>query len=258
MVTLISKIGAKSINILNIFGEILIFGFTAILRSLYPPFYLKNILKQFIEAFFYSLPVVGLTAIFAGMVLTLQSYTGFTNLSSEATIANIVVVSITRELGPVLSSLIVAGRMASSIAAEIGTMRVTEQIYALETLQTDSIKYLVSPRIIALMIAMPMIVAVTNILGIMGSFLVAVFELNFNKVLYLQNTWEFLSLNDFSNGLFKGLIFGLIIGLMGSFFGYNTKEGAMGVGKAATFAVVSASILIFVFDYLITYLFFGL
>ncbi len=221
-----------------------------------PPFYGRQLLRQIIEIGFLTLPVVGLTAIFAGMVLALQSYTGFARFSAEGAIANVVVLSITRELGPVLGGLMIAGRIGAAMAAEIGTMRVTEQIDALTTLSTNPMKYLVAPRLIAGTLMLPFVVFIADIIGVFGGYLVAVYKLGFNPSNYLQNTWEFLTALDIISGLVKASAFGFITTLMGCYHGYHSGGGAQGVGKATTNAVVSASILILCVNYILTLLFF--
>ena len=209
-----------------------------------------------IDIGYYSLPVVGLTAIFAGMVLALQSYTGFARFSAEGAIANVVVLSITRELGPVLAGLMVAGRIGASLAAEIGTMRVTEQIDALTTLSTNPVKYLVAPRLIAGVLMFPILVLIADIIGVFGGYLVAVYKLDFNATNYLKSTYDFLRAEDVNSGLIKAAVFGFVVTLMGCYHGYNSKGGAQGVGTATTNAVVSASILILCLDYILTELLF--
>jgi len=213
--------------------------------------------RQMIEIGYYSLPVVALTAIFTGMVLALQSYTGFARFSAESAIPNVVVVSITRELGPVLAGLMVAGRIGAAMAAEIGTMRVTEQIDALVTLSTNPFKYLVVPRVLAGVTMLPILVLIADIIGILGGYLVSTTQLGFNQQAYLQNTWDFMEFEDVFSGLVKASVFGFLIALMGCYHGYHSRGGAQGVGTATTNAVVSASILILSFNYLITGLFFG-
>ena len=215
-----------------------------------------NILKQFIEIAFYSLPIVGLTAFFTGMVLALQSYVGFARFSAEGAIANVVVISITRELGPVLTALMVAGRISGAMAAEIGTMKVSEQLDALYTLSVNPIKYLITPKIIAGILALPILVFMADIIGVMGGWVVAVIQLDFSSSLYLKNTISFVTFLDVFSGLVKAAVFGLIITVMGCFFGYFSGRGAIGVGKATTNAVVISSILIFLADYILTVLFF--
>ena len=233
------------------------FSGTAISHCVRPPFYLRSVGRQMVEIGYYSLPVVGLTAIFSGMVLALQSYTGFARFSAEGAIANLVVVAITRELGPVLAGLMVAGRIGAAMAAEIGTMRVTEQIDALTTLSTNPMKYMVAPRLIAGVAMMPLLVLVADIIGVFGGYLVAVYKLGFNASNYLQSTWDFVTAEDVISGLVKAAVFGFIITLMGCYHGYNSRGGAQGVGAATTNAVVSASILILSFDYILTELFFA-
>jgi len=233
------------------------FSGTAVSHCVRPPFYLRSVGRQMVEIGYYSLPVVGLTAIFSGMVLALQSYTGFARFSAEGAIANLVVVAITRELGPVLAGLMVAGRIGASMAAEIGTMRVTEQIDALTTLSTNPMKYMVAPRLIAGVAMMPLLVLVADIIGVFGGYLVAVYKLGFNASNYLQSTWDFVTAEDVISGLVKAAVFGFIITLMGCYHGYNSRGGAQGVGAATTNAVVSASILILSFDYILTELFFA-
>jgi phospholipid/cholesterol/gamma-HCH transport system permease protein len=191
------------------------------------------------------------------MVLVLQTATGFSSFSSESTVSSIVVLSITRELGPVIGSLMVAGRIGAAFAAEIGTMRVTEQIDALRTLSTSPFKYLVAPRLIAGILMLPILVLISDIIGIMGGYLVAVYKLGFNSHSYLQSTWSFMQNMDVISGLVKAAVFGFIITLMGCYHGYYAAKGAEGVGIATTNAVVSASILILLTNYFLTGLFFG-
>jgi phospholipid/cholesterol/gamma-HCH transport system permease protein len=221
------------------------------------PFYLGLILRQIISIGYFSLPVVAMTAIFSGAVLALQSYTGFSRFSAESSIATVVVLSITRELGPVLAGLMVAGRVGASIAAEIGTMKVTEQIDALFILSTDPIKYLVVPRVVASVITMPCLVLIGDIIGVMGGYLVSVHKLGFNGTSYIKNTIEYLETMDVVSGLIKASVFGFIIAIMSCYHGYYSGKGAKGVGSATTDAVVSSSILILLSNYLITELFFS-
>jgi phospholipid/cholesterol/gamma-HCH transport system permease protein len=200
---------------------------------------------------------VGLTCAFSGMVLALQSYTGFARFSAEGAVATVVVLSMTRELAPVFAGLMVAGRIGAAMAAEIGTMRVTEQIDALTTLSTDPMRYLVAPRLIAGVTMLPLLVIVGDIVGVFGGYIIGVYKLGFNPATYLKNTFDFLEFQDVFSGLVKAAAFGFIITLMGCYQGYNSKGGAQGVGAATTNAVVSASILILIFNYLITEMFFA-
>jgi phospholipid/cholesterol/gamma-HCH transport system permease protein len=201
--------------------------------------------------------VVAMTAVFTGMVLALQSYTGFSRFAAQSAVANLVVLSMTRELGPVLAGLMVAGRVGAAMAAELGTMRVTDQIDALSTLSTHPMKYLVAPRLLAGTIALPLLVLIADVLGVMGGFIVSVLKLGFNQDVYLTNTVNFVQTQDVMSGIVKAGVFGFLIALMGCYQGYNSKGGAQGVGAATTAAVVSASILILAFDYVLTEMFFS-
>ena len=253
----LQPIGRVFLGFLATTGRLGVFAGASLSHIVRPPFYPRIIVRQMVEIGYFSLPVVGLTALFAGMVLALQSYTGFARFSAEGAIANVVVLSITRELGPVLAGLMVAGRIGAAMAAEIGTMRVTEQVDALTTLSTNPMKYLVAPRLFAGLTMMPLLVLVADVIGVFGGYLVAVYKLGFNPANYLQNTWDFLEAQDVISGLVKASIFGFIVTLMGCYHGYHSRGGAQGVGAATTNAVVSASILILSFDYVLTEMFFA-
>ena len=257
MVAILQPIGRAFLSGLEATGRLSLFGGGAVLGALKPPYYPRLILRQMIEIGYYSLPVVGLTAIFTGMVLALQSFTGFSRFNAESAIPNVVVLSICRELGPVLAGLMVAGRIGAAMAAEIGTMRVTEQIDALSTLSTNPIKYLVTPRLIAGLTMLPVLVVVADIIGVFGGYLVCVYKLGFNPTTYINNTWDFLQPLDVISGLVKAAVFGFIVALMGCYHGYHSRGGAEGVGAATTNAVVTASILILTFNYIITEMFFS-
>lgn len=250
-------IGHVVLEFLATVGRVVLFAGSGLSHCVRPPFYFRNLGRQLIEIGYYSLPVVGLTAIFTGMVLALQSYTGFSRFSAEGAVANVVVVSITRELGPVLAGLMVAGRIGAAMAAEIGTMRVTEQIDALSTLSTNPMKFMVAPRLIAGVTMLPLLVVIADIIGVFGGYLVAVYKLGFNPANYLQNTFDALQTEDVVSGLVKAAVFGLIVTLMGCYHGYTSRGGAQGVGAATTNAVVSSAILILCFDYILTELFFS-
>lgn len=257
MVELLAAIGGAFLALLASLGALALFTGTAVSHCLRPPFYWRLMLWQMVEIGYYSLPVVALTAVFTGMVLALQSYSGFSRFSAEGAVATVVVLSMTRELSPVLAGLMVAGRVGASIAAEIGTMRVTEQIDALGVLSTNPYKYLVAPRLIAGTLMLPVLVLVGDILGVFGGYLIGVYKLDFNAGGYLRQTWLYLEFNDVVSGLVKAGAFGFLVALNGCFHGYNSRGGAQGVGQATTNAVVSASILILIFNYLITELFFA-
>jgi phospholipid/cholesterol/gamma-HCH transport system permease protein len=253
----VAAVGRVFLNFLSGTGRLAMFTGNGVIHCVRPPFYGRLIVRQMIEVGYYSLPVVGLTAVFTGMVLALQSYSGFSRFNAESAIATVVVLSVTRELAPVLAGLMVAGRIGAAMAAEIGTMRVTEQIDALSTLSTNPYKYLVAPRLIAGLVTLPICVLIADVIGVFGGYLVSIHKLGFNPATYLKNTWEFLEAMDVISGLVKAGVFGFLIALMGCYHGYNSRGGAQGVGSATTNAVVSASILILAFNYLITEAFFA-
>jgi phospholipid/cholesterol/gamma-HCH transport system permease protein len=226
VVSFLQHIGARFLAVSNYIGSFIIFATHAIIGIMRPPYEIKNIKTQFLTIGFYSLPVVGMTALFSGAVLALQSYSGFARFSAESSVATVVVLSITRELGPVLAGLMVAGRVGASIAAEIGTMRVTEQIDALYTLSTDPIKYLVSPRVLAAAVTLPCLVLIGDIIGVMGGYIVSVKKLDFNSAYYIINTFKYLEKIDVISGLVKAFVFGLIIATVSCYCGYNSGKGA--------------------------------
>lgn len=193
-----------------------------------------------------------MTAFFTGAVLALQSYNGFSRFNAEGSIPIVVVLSLTRELGPVLGGLMVAARVGASIAAEIGTMKVTEQISAMKTLSVNPMRYIVAPRIFAGIFAMPLLVLIADIIGILGGYVISVHYLGFSSGSYLKNTFQYLNISDINSGLIKAAIFGFFITTISSFNGYNAFGGAEGVGRATTNAVVSSSILILLLNYFIT------
>jgi len=253
---LLATVGRVFLEFLQYCGRLAIFAGLSLFHCLRPPVYTRLIGQQMLDIGYFSLPVVGLTAIFTGMVLALQSHTGFARFSAEGAVATVVVISMTRELGPVLAGLMVAGRIGAAMAAEIGTMRVTEQIDALSTLSTNPFKYLVAPRIIAGLVMLPCLVLVADIIGIFGGFLVGTYQLGYNPATYIHSSWDYLTPMDVISGLVKASVFGFIISLLGCFNGYHSKGGAQGVGQATTNAVVSASILILTTNYILTALFF--
>jgi phospholipid/cholesterol/gamma-HCH transport system permease protein len=257
MLNFLATIGAVFLGFLAATGRLALF-FARILASVAtPPFHLRATLKQMLDIGYFSLPVVGLTALFTGMVLALQSYNGFSRFSAEGAVATVVVLSMTRELGPVIAALMVAGRAGAAMAAEIGTMRVTDQIDALTTLSTNPVGYLVLPRIVAGLVTVPILVLVADIIGVFGGYLVGVYRFQFNPRAYLTSTEQYLEAADVVSGLVKAAVFGLIVALMGCYHGYYSRGGAQGVGQATTHAVVSASVMILVSDYVLTAAFFG-
>jgi phospholipid/cholesterol/gamma-HCH transport system permease protein len=253
----LALIGRTFLEFLSAVGRLARFAIRSVSHCFRPPFYLPQLFRQFIDIGYFSLPVVGLTALFTGMVLALQSHTGFARFDAESAIPTVVALSITRELGPVMAGLMVAGRIGAAIAAELGTMRVTEQIDALTTLSTNPYKYLIVPRLVAGTLVLPVLVLIADIVGIFGGFLVCVADLKFNAANYISQSWQYLEHRDVTSGLWKAAVFGFIVTLMGCYQGFNSKGGAQGVGAATTNAVVSASILIFIADYLMSGLFFA-
>ena len=251
----LAGIGRTFLTFLTHIGRLVLFSAISVSHCVKPPYYPRLIGRQLIDIGYYSLPVVGLTTLFTGMVLALQSYSGFARFNAESAIATVVVLSITRELAPVLAGLMVAGRIGASMAAEIGTMRVTEQIDALTTLSTNPLKYLVVPRLLAGLTMLPLLVLIGDMIGVFGGFLIGVYKLDFNASTYIRSTWEFLEPIDVISGLVKASVFGFLVALMGCYHGYHSRGGAQGVGAATTNAVVSASILILIFNYGITELF---
>mgnify|MGYP000858216963 CR=1 FL=1 len=253
----LAPIGRAFLALLAVAGRLALFAAAGIAHAVRPPYYPRLVGKQMLEIGYFSLPVVGLTALFTGMVLALQSHSGFARFNAESAVATVVVLSITRELGPVMAGLMVAGRVGAAIAAEIGAMRVTEQIDALTTLSTNPFKYLVAPRLIAGLVTLPVLVLLADIVGVFGGYLVGIYRLEFNPANYLKLTWQYLETLDVVSGLVKAAAFGFIVALMGCYHGFNSRGGAQGVGVATTNAVVSSSVLILGANYFITAAFFG-
>ncbi|MDH3230753.1 MAG: ABC transporter permease [Alphaproteobacteria bacterium] len=253
----LQPIGSAFRGFLESTGRLALFAIVSVSHCVRPPVYPRLIGRQLIDIGYYSLPVVGLTTLFSGMVLALQSYAGLDRAVAESVIPRIVVQSMTRELSPVLTGLMVAGRIGAAMAAEIGTMRVTEQIDALTTLSTNPHKYLIAPRLIAGLTMLPLLVLVGDTIGVFGGYLVSAYKLGFNPAIFLKFTWENVAALDVWSGVVKAACFGFIVALLGCYNGYHSRGGAQGVGAATTNAVVSASILILVSNYLITEMFFG-
>jgi phospholipid/cholesterol/gamma-HCH transport system permease protein len=256
-VDLCRAVGDAVLTLLQRMGVMVMFISKSIMHCFIPPFFPRQLRRQLIDIGYYSLPVVGLTALFTGMVLALQSYTGFTRFNAEGAIAGVVVLSVTRELAPVLAGLMVAGRVGAAIAAEIGTMRVTEQIDALTTLSVNPYKYLIAPRVIAGTLMLPVLVFIGDIIGVFGGYVVAIHSLGFSSGNYLTQTWDVMERMDVISGLVKAGVFGFIVSILGCYHGFNSQRGAQGVGAATTNAVVSASIMILISNYILTQIFFS-
>jgi len=248
----LETIGKKTTQFIEEIGRVFTLFLQTIKWSLRPPLGFRNILKQMEEVGVRSVPVVLITAISTGMVLALQSHTGFKRFNAESLVGTVVALSMTRELGPVLTALIVAGRAGAAMAAELGTMRVTEQIDALSTMAANPIKYLIVPRLLAGMVMLPILTIFSDAIGIAGGYFVAVKVLDVNPVVYLRRTTDFLEYEDIFGGLIKAFVFGMIIATISCYKGFNTQGGAEGVGKATTGAVVISSMLILISDYFMT------
>jgi phospholipid/cholesterol/gamma-HCH transport system permease protein len=252
MIAPFAAIGRGTIGVLSEIGRFSAFAGRAIASIFSPPLFIGQFLRQCWQIGYLSLPVIGITAVFIGAALALNIYVGGARFNAEQFVPNIVVLGITRELGPVLAGLMLAGRVSAGIAAEIGTMRVTEQIDAMTTLSTDPYRYLIAPRILAATLTLPILVLVADIIGVMGGYLVAVNSLDFNGAAYLRNTFDFVEAQDVILGLVKAGVFGFIIATMGAYQGYHSNGGALGVGRATTNAVVGSIVLILAVNYLIT------
>ena len=244
-------------GLLNKIGKVTDFIISIFLNLVTPPIYSREILNAFYQIGWMSLPVLGLTALFTGGALALQIYAGGSRFNAEQVVPAIVAIGMTRELGPVLGGLIVAARVASSIAAEIGTMKVTEQLDALITLSTNPIKYLVVPRVLAATLSLPALIAIGDSIGILGGYLVGINRLDFSSSTYLASTASMLQISDIFSGIIKGVFFGFIIALSGCFNGFYASNGAEGVGKATKSAVVAACVFILATNYILTEAFFN-
>jgi phospholipid/cholesterol/gamma-HCH transport system permease protein len=224
--------------------------------SVRPPYDVPEHFRQMVRVGVDSIPVVFLTTLFTGMVLALQTFNGFARFHAESLVGSVVALSLTRELAPVLTALMVTGRVGSAMAAELGTMRVTEQIDALTALGTEPVQYLVVPRVAASILMMPLLVILGDAIGIYGGYLVAVQLLGANPVTYIENSFRFLEVSDVTSGIVKAAVFGLIFSLVACVRGYFTEGGAEGVGRSTTRAVVSGSLAILFADFFLTKLLF--
>ncbi len=257
MIRFLASVGAATLAALAAIGRLAMFVADTISQLFRPPFYFREFGHALLQIGYFSLPVVGLTALFTGGALALQIYAGGARFSAEAVVPQIVAIGMVRELGPVLVGLMIAARVTSSIAAEIATMKVTEQLDALVTLSTNPMKYLTLPRVLAATLVMPVLVGVGDVIGIMGGFIVATERLGFNAASYIQNTVNFLEPLDIISSLAKGAVFGFIAALMGCYFGMNSERGAMGVGRATKGSVVAAAVLILAANFILTEAFFS-
>ena len=250
--TVFDNFGKAVMENIEEMGKILLLFISIVGWMVRPPLKLRLIFKQMEFVGVKSIYVVVLTGTFTGMVLALQSYYGFRMFSAESLVGSTVALSMTRELGPVLTALMVTARAGSAMAAELGTMRVTEQIDALSVMATNPVKHLIVPRVVAGVIMLPILTIVSDFMGIIGGYFVGVMVLHINKGIFIKNITKYLDLGDLYNGLTKAAVFGLILSLVGCYKGFNTTGGAEGVGRATTEAVVLASITILISDYFLT------
>ncbi len=251
----VRAIGRWALSVCREAGHLALFALHGVWAAFTPPLYLAQTGRQLMQVGYLSLPVVGLTAVFTGAALALNIHTGGVRFNAEQIMPQIVALGITRELGPVLAALMLSGRVAAAIAAEIGAMRATEQIDALETLSTDPYRYLVGPRLTAGVLTLPLLTVVADVIGVAGGWLVATTTLHFSAATYIRNTVGFVTGGDVGSGLVKAAVFGFIVTLMGCYHGFNARGGARGVGRATTHAVVSSAVLVFFADFVLTSLF---
>ena len=252
----IEAVVGKFLVVLKELGSVSTFFVQSVFLAFKRPFKFDYIFKQMEFIGVNSLLVIAITGAFTGMVLALQSSYGFRKFGAEGMVGAVVALSMTRELGPVLTSLMVTGRAGSAMAAEIGTMRVTEQIDAISVMSLNPIKYLVTPRVIASFFMLPILTAISNFVGIIGGYLVGVKLLGINEGAFLNKMEKILTLEDIYNGLIKAAVFGVIMSVICCYKGFNTKGGAEGVGRATTEAVVASCLTILVSDYVLTSLMF--
>lgn len=245
-------LGASSIALVAELGRIALLFWETLLWTFRPPYRLRLFFRQMEFIGVYSLFVVVLTSLFTGMVLALQTYYAFRLFSAETLVGATVALSMTRELGPVITALMVTGRAGSAIAAEIGTMRVTEQVDALEVMAVNPVQYLAVPRIIAGLVMLPLLTAIADFVGMVGGYLVGVKMLGINGGIFMNKVYELVELSDIYNGLAKAAVFGVILTLVGCYKGFMTHGGAEGVGRSTTDSVVLSSILILSSDYVLT------
>lgn len=248
----------KVVRFCSEIGSIFLLLLKSVVWIFRPPFQFRLIAHQMEEFGIRSLPVVLIIGAFTGMVFSLQSYQGFQRFGAEMLIGPVVTLSICRELAPVLTALSVAGRAGSSMAAEIGTMKVTEQIDALETLATNPVKYLMVPRILSGIIMLPVLTIFADCIGIFGGYMVSVHLLGVNPTIFIRSSFDVLHLEDITNGLIKAAFFGLGIALVGCYYGFFAEGGAKGVGKATTKAVVVSSVIILILDFFLTKVLWGI
>jgi len=255
-VKLLELIGRALLRVLEELGRFFQMLGSAASWLIRPPYDVAELFRQMVRVGVDSIPVVFLTTLFTGMVLALQTFNGFKRFHAESLVGSVVALSLTRELAPVLTALMVTGRVGSAMAAELGTMRVTEQIDALTALGTEPVQYLVVPRVTASVLMLPLLVILGDFVGMYGGYLVAVQLLGANPITYIDNSFQFLEISDVTSGIIKAAVFGLIFSLLACVRGYYTEGGAEGVGRATTRAVVSGSLSVLFADFFLTKLLF--
>jgi phospholipid/cholesterol/gamma-HCH transport system permease protein len=237
------------------FQDFIVLSFRAVRNVFRSPHYADDVFLQMDIIGVGSLPIILMIGLFTGIVMTMQMARALTQYGAQGQVGQIVSVALVRELGPVLTALLVAGRNASGMASEIGSMRVTEQIDAMRALGTDPFQKLVTPRLIATSFVLPLLTIIADYLGLIGGWMIARLILNIGTTQYWSSAWRILEYNDIAQGLIKPFVFAVIIALVGCFYGMRTTGGTQGVGRATTKAVVVSSVWIFVMTSMVTRVF---
>ena len=248
----VEGLGKSILDSLHSLGDVTKFTLRYFYWVFRPPFRVKLFIEQLFFIGNKSLFIIILAGAFTGMVMAYQVYFGFKMISVDSLVGPVVAISLAKELGPVLSGLIVAGRAGAAMAAQIGTMKVTEQVDALEVMGIDSYQYLAVPRITAAFFALPMLSCIFVLVGNIGSYIVGTRALMIDEAMYLSKLSEFMFLEDLMQGVIKSFVFGFVIAVVGTYFGFRVQQGAEGVGKGTNLAVVWGMILVLIIDYFLT------
>jgi len=261
MMKFFERIGSTMLEWLTVLGEFLVLAGQTFYWILFGIFHKKPVkraplFEQMVFMGTKSVVIVFFVIFFTGIVLAMQSAYQLSRMGGTIYVASLVSIAICRELGPVLTALVLAGRIGAAITAEVGSMKVNEQIEALETMGINPVRFLIAPKVLALLFMLPCLTVIGDLAGMFGGYIVGVFDLNINSHLYIQTAFKFLDSKDIYTGLFKSLVFAVIISLVGSYQGFSTKGGAVGVGRSTTVSVVTSFILIIIFDCLITGIFY--
>lgn len=251
-VTYVTIFGDSIINVVSRLGRFTLFAYHFITIFIKKPLHRKQLVEQMYLIGIQSFGIIFLTGCFAGLALTIQSYNGFNRLNAEQFTGLVAVLALTRELAPVLTGIITSAKSGSAMAAEIGTMKITEQIDALKTLLIDPFSFLIVPRVLATTIMLPFMTLFSMLFGILASYILSVHIFLINEIAYLSIIEEHILITDITGGLIKAFVFGFLISWVGTYMGYQTEDGARGVGLATTESVVVGSILILVFNYILT------